>query len=221
MPKVDWFRRKTWSTDDATDFQARLKRARTTFNKAQYLRIQAVELQAVGNKMLTTVALSLLNQLVAEFPDGSQLSAAHMQRAACYADLQQFDEALRAYRSAFDARRAAPNWQNDAPLEFGTLVVALNRAELFDEVLSIFEEFGDPGPFPTQRYSEAATRALIADQRGDQVTALRWALVAIDAANLPDGPFKRHAQLGVVRSVDPVGHRRLHAIARQHRANAI
>lgn len=215
MAITDWYRRKTWTPDDAADFQTRLKRARTTYNKAQYLRIQAHELHAVGDRAMTIAALSLLDQLIADFTEPSELSAAHMQRAACYADLAQFDEALDAYRTAFAARRAAPNWQNDAALEFGTLVVALNRGDLFDEVLAVFDEFGDPGPFPTQRYSAAATRALIADARGDRTGALHWATLAIDAANLPNGPFKGHAQLGVVRSVDPVSHRRLHAIIRR------
>src|ERR1700737_4923308 len=118
MGQVEWYRRTTWTTADAVDFTARLERSRSAYHKAQYLRIQAGHLHTVGSPELTLVALGLLDQLLREWPDESQVSLAHMQRAECLVDLGQPIEALAAYRDALEARRKAPNWRNDAHLAF-------------------------------------------------------------------------------------------------------
>ncbi|HEX6964245.1 MAG TPA: hypothetical protein VF166_00515 [Gemmatimonadaceae bacterium] len=221
MSKVEWFRRTTWTAADAADFAARLARSRSPFHKAQYLRIQAVHLHAVGTPELTVAALGLLDQLLAEWPDASQLSLAHTQRAQCLIDLGRPAEALDAYRDALRARRAAPNIGNDAHLAFGELVVALGRAELYDEVLAALDEFGGSEPFPAQRYSAATTRALIADHQGDAAAAAQWARIALTAASKTESPFPRHKQIGLVQFTDPEVYMRLRALAGEQRDQAI
>jgi tetratricopeptide (TPR) repeat protein len=213
MGQVEWYRRTTWTSADAIDFAARLERSRSAYHKAQYLRIQAGHLHTVGSPELTLVALGLLDQLLREWPDESQLSLAHMQRAECLVDLGQPIEALAAYRDALEARRKAPNWRNDAHLAFGELVVALGRRDLYDEVLGVLNEVGDPGPFPSQQYSAAATRALIADALHDHSAAAHWAALAITSANRTESPFRRHRTLGVVTSVEPQVYARLQVLA--------
>jgi len=41
MATEEWFRNTTWNKDIDAEFEARLKRSRGSFHKAQYLRIQA------------------------------------------------------------------------------------------------------------------------------------------------------------------------------------
>ena len=41
MASGDWYRNNDWNDTIETEFEARLKRSRGAFNKAQYLRIQA------------------------------------------------------------------------------------------------------------------------------------------------------------------------------------
>jgi tetratricopeptide (TPR) repeat protein len=221
MSRVTWFRRATWTAADASDFAAHLKRSRSPFRKAQYLRIQASHLHAVGTPELTVAALGLLDQLLAEWPDESQLSLAHAQRAECLVDLGRSAEALDAYRSALRVRREAPNWGNDAHLDFGELVVALDRIELYDEVLRALDEFGGHEPFPAQQYSGATTRALIADRRADSLAAARWARMALAAARRTESPFPRHKHLGLVRYTDPEVYIRLRMLAGERRGHAI
>jgi len=49
MAKPHWFRRTTWSERDAVEFENQLTRSRSVDRKAQYVRIQAVQLQALGD----------------------------------------------------------------------------------------------------------------------------------------------------------------------------
>lgn len=212
LSRAEWFRRTTWTREDAAEFEDRLGRSRSASHKAQYLRIQALHLHEVGTRGLTEAALGLLDQLIAKWPVASQLAAAQMLRAECLIDLGRPGDALQAYRAALDAQRTAPNWRTDAHLGFGELVVALRRAELYEEALAALEEFGDNDPFPAQQYSQAVTRALIAESRSELAEARRWARVALEAAASRESPFRRHKGLGLVRYADPVVYDRLVAL---------
>src|SRR5687767_11207341 len=121
--KVEWFRRTTWTDTDAADFEARLKRSRGVDRKAQYLRIQAGHLLAVGDPKLTSVALSLLDRQTAQFPDPLFLSVAHSMRAEALLELGRSEEAVEAYQLALLAREAFPQVRTDAHLGFAELVI--------------------------------------------------------------------------------------------------
>ena len=103
MSSDDWYRRTTWTDTDRAEFHARLKRSRGAFHKAQYLRIQAHHLAKAN---LTQGAVELLDQLIADFPDPSQLAQAHLQYAECMLASDRVDDAVVAYRRAFDAEQA-------------------------------------------------------------------------------------------------------------------
>jgi tetratricopeptide (TPR) repeat protein len=213
MPQPEWYRRTTWSATDAEEFQARLRRARGTFHRAQYLRIQALHLEEIGTEPMLRAALGLLEQLISECPDPSQLASAYHQRARCLAELGACDAALEAYRRSFEAQRQVPTLHVDAYRDFGELVVALGRSDLYDEVLARDEEFGGNDAFPAHRFQTATTRALIAAERGQREEARRFAEVALGAAAATEAPFRYHRKLGLVRHADPDVLRRLRALA--------
>jgi tetratricopeptide (TPR) repeat protein len=203
MTHVEWFRHTSWTPEDEADFAARLKRSRTPYHRAQYLRIQAGHLRDVGTRDLAAAALRLLDQLLAEYPEPTQLSTAYLQRAECLFDLERPEDALTAYRQALETQRQYPQWQNQAYLGFGELAVALHRRELYDEVLAALEEFGGYAVFPVDRFRAAVIRALVADEQGDRSIARDWARRALEAAAATESPFRYHRKLGLVRSAAP------------------
>ncbi|MES3035278.1 MAG: hypothetical protein V4813_14870 [Gemmatimonadota bacterium] len=182
---------------------ARLKRSRSPFHRAQYLRIQALHLEESGVPELVVPALSLLEHLVRECPERSQLSAAHHQRALCHVDLGELEAAIDAFRAAFVARRASPNWQNDAPLDFGELVCSMRRVDLYAEVTAVLCEFADSPLFPVQQYKHAAVHAVLAAARDEHEVARAHAREALRAMNATESSSVRHRRLGLVRFVDP------------------
>src|SRR5437870_89636 len=103
------------------------------FQQARDLRFRATQLQKRGTVSMNEVALVLLEQLIRDCPEPSQLSAAHAQRAACLRMLGRVDEAVGAYRSAFDAEREFQQVHCLAYLEFAELVLAVGRTDLFAE----------------------------------------------------------------------------------------
>ncbi len=83
----DWFRRRTWSDADRTEFFSRLGRSRSAFHKAQYVRIQALELHESGGASHAADALELLDLVVERWMEDAQGASVHYQRAECLRDL--------------------------------------------------------------------------------------------------------------------------------------
>jgi tetratricopeptide (TPR) repeat protein len=205
MAEPEWFRRTTWSPEDHAEFQERLGRSRSTFKKAQYLRIQALHLAEIGTPHLLEAAITLLDQLITHFPDPFELARAHQQRARCLSDLGRHQEAIEAYEAAVIAQRACPNVQSGIPVDYADLVVGLHRTDLYARVESLLDEFPfSPGPqFPAGEYSHAVVRAFLAAERKDQAAARAYAEKALAAAAKTEAPFRFHRKLGLVSFVDP------------------
>ena len=213
MAEPEWFRRTTWTPSDEAAFMARLGRSRTEFHRAQYLRIQAHHLAETGDPTLILPALRLLDLLVSAHPDHSQLALAHHQRAQCLVDLGRLPEAIEAFRASMSAQRTLRSIASNAHLDFGELVCALQRTDLYEEVAEAIAEFGAGTPFPVHRYKYAAVRAVLAEARGEFPAATEHAREALAAAAATESPFRRHRSLGLVQFVDPLLLERLRALA--------
>jgi tetratricopeptide (TPR) repeat protein len=156
-----------------------------------------VHLQETGTPELLAASLELLELLLAEFPEKTELAQAHQQRAECLATLGQKEQAIDAYRAALAAERHLPNVRTNAYLGFGELVVELDRKDLYEEVLSVLQEFGGSEAFPIEEYRFNVIRALISDARGLE-EARRYAQLALTAASKTQSPFRYHRTLGLV-----------------------
>ena len=190
-----WYRRRTWTDEDQSEFFSRLRRSRTGFHKAQYCRIQAYELQQAGNYR---AALQLLDLLFTEWPNDAQQAAAFHQKAECLAKLGDKTACIGAYRQVFDIQRRKPTELTNAHLDFGLFIALSANSDLYDEALSVLDEFGSSPTFPIEEFETAAIRALIADATGRRETASRQAQLALLAAGQKHSGFTRHATLGLV-----------------------
>ena len=199
MSRIDWYRRSTWTDRDQEEFNARLQRSRGAFNKAQYLRIQAIHLAEAG---LNAAAIELLDPLLAEFPERIELASAHLQRAESLATLARPGPAIDEYRAALQAERNFPNVRTNAWLRFGWFAVENGLSDLYDEVLAAFKEFNDNGglSFPIEEYRYCAVQAIIAQSQGDHSAARQFAARAIIEASKEHSGFRYHAKLGLVKS---------------------
>lgn len=180
---------------------SRLRRSRSSFHKAQYLRIQAWHLEQVAQPIELAAAIALLDMLIHDYPDASQLAQARQQRARCFAVTGRTAEALEEYRAALDAERAFPHLIIHAYIEFGELVLASGRRDLLEEALSILA----PRPkesFPVARYRRCAVAALLNEELGCLSYARVHAIAALSAAAMTESPFRYHRHLGLVRELD-------------------
>jgi hypothetical protein len=214
----DWFRRHTWSEADRTAFFTRLHRSRSAFHKAQYARIQAYELHQVGGAKYAGHALELLDTIVEHWMTDAQRAAVHHQRAECLRDLGREVEALAAYRETFAEQRRLPSFITNAHLDYAWWIATSGRHELFEEALSVLDEFADDGriTFPIGVYLADGARALIHCARGDRRRACMHARRALDAARTGHSGLRYHPKLGLVKVRDEEAHALLASLAARH-----
>src|ERR1700733_3713590 len=129
----DWFRRKTWAPKDREEFFTRLRRSRGAANMAQYARIQASTLIGIHTRESYEAALALLDMILAEWPETTQLASVYQHRGECFTRLGDLPRAVDAYRQVFATQRAHKNWLTIAHLDFGWLVATTPLPELYDE----------------------------------------------------------------------------------------
>ncbi len=217
MARTEWYRRTTWTPADQEDFAAHLKRSRSPVQKAQYLRIQAHHLQEVGGSEMVRASLSLLDDLIENYPDNFSLGTAYMQKGQCLEELGRADDALEAYRVAI--QRANPHVRDSAYIAFGELVLKMDRKDLYPEALAFLEEFGGHEYFPAESYRYNGARALMFEEMGRESEARLAARVALGASQKTESPFRYHRKLGLVREIDEAVHRRLVAIAQSQNSD--
>jgi len=179
MARDDWYRRTTWSDRDREEFNARLKRSRGDFHKAQYLRIQAFHLSQVG---LHTAAIELVDRLLAEFPVDFEMASAHQQKTESLAKFGRTAEAIDEYRASLESERKYPGFRTSAWLGFAWLVADERLTDLYDEVLGVLDEFyrqHSPLTFPVDAYRFWAVKSVIADFKDERAAAEEFARSAL------------------------------------------
>jgi tetratricopeptide (TPR) repeat protein len=195
----EWYRRTSWTEQDRTDFYNRLKLSRNQFQKAQCARIQAHYL----GKVDAEAALTLLDQVIDEWPEPSQLAQAYFQKAECFIRLGRKREALKAFFESFEEQRIRPNWQTNAFLDFGLFVIKNRMTSLYDKAEQVLDEFWSPVLLPIHRYKLHAIRAVTMAYRRDRDGARFHANCALDIAALEHSGLHYHPEQGLVGRQDP------------------
>ncbi len=214
---TEWFLKTTWSETDQADFFARLKRSRSVGHKAQYLVRQARELENVGSPELLPAAISLLDKMLAEFPEPFFLSQAHGQKASCLGKLGKVDEAITHYRLALDAEKTFPNLRTGVVHDFGIFVAENKLSQLYDEALIALDKMRMPGtPFPNDVFREYGIRALIAEDRGELESAKKFAQTGLESAAKDRSGFRNHPDFGLVKDKETKFYKAVEAIAAKH-----
>jgi hypothetical protein len=195
-----WFRKSSWSEADRLDFETRFARTRH-YSRAQYLRLQAFHLAEAG---LHADAILLIDRLLADYPDSSEIASAYLQRAVSCDALDRVGEALASFRAAVVAERTRRTIRTNVSFTFPLFVATRRLQSEFDEALAILNEAEAHVMFPRHRFDVAATRALIADHLGDARAAQTAARQALAAAAEGHSGFVRHPNVGLVPNDNPL-----------------
>ena len=194
----DWYRRKTWTEADQTEFNERLSRSRGQYNKAQYLRIQASYLE----DKYPAASLELMNRIVTDFPEPCELAQTYLQMAHCYSVLSDTDNAVRCFRKALVQEVEYPKSRTQTYLDFPVFALVNNLTELYEEVTTVLVQHQSWILFPVDRYMWNMCLALIADYNGDIEAARNHASAALQAADEQQSGFRYHPKVGLVKKQD-------------------
>jgi len=199
---ADWFRRKTWTKTDEEEFFVKLGRARKD-GRAQYLKIQAIELVETNNQELLKVAETLLNKMLLEYPeDNFNKSSALHTLGDIYRQFGDFEQAIIYYRQALDFEKIYPKVTTQSYLDYSELVIKTGYTDLFDQVESILLNRQMDILFPIEKYKVNSILSIINNYKNEQDRAKYFADLAEQSANAETSGLKYHKYLGVVTNRD-------------------
>jgi len=199
---AEWYRRKTWTEDDEQEYFAKLAKARK-HSRAQYLRVQAIELAETKQTDLMTTAEKLLNKLFDEYPESQvDMSSGYATLGNIYKERQMIDEAISYYKKAIDFEIFFPNVLTQAYLDYSELIVKFNKKSNFEFVEKIIlERIGD-SIFPLEKYRAYSILSIISQYKGDKPAAVQYQNIANDNADFKTSGLRYHQDLGLVKNRD-------------------
>ncbi len=177
---TDWYRRKTWSKRDEEEYIAKLDRARKD-SRAQYLRIQAIELIETKENNLLSVAETLLNKILTDYPENNiEKSQTFNALGEIYKLRKDYITALDYFQKSLDFEKEFSNVITKAYLNFAETVVLAEKTELYDNVSNLLAEKikQDTLKFPIQNYLIYSVMAIISEYKGDVEQAKKYADLA-------------------------------------------
>ena len=217
MGRNDWYREKTWGEKTKKAFFERLNRSRSSFHKAQYIRIQALYLRETGKKKYVRAALELLDLILEKWPHPFELAAAHLERAKCLEALGGWATAIESYRESVQAERDNSGVKVCADLQFAWFVVRRRLSKYYDEALSAMME-GDKDHlliFPDYQFKFFSVISIILDHRGRAEDSMRFAKRALEAVAKKESPLRYHKKVGLVTNPDKAILKKLKRIAKR------
>jgi tetratricopeptide (TPR) repeat protein len=199
---TDWYRRKTWTKTDEEEYFAKLSRARKD-GRAQYLKIQAIELVETKDLKLLDAAESLIQKLFADYPDDKlERSSSLRTLGDIYKYRQQFDKAIEFYKKAIEFETTYPNVLTQAYLEYSELIVKLKKEDHYDFVEQIVSKRIKGSMFPIEKYKAFSILSIINNYKGDKDKAEDYAALADKNATAETSGLRYHKHLGIVTKRD-------------------
>jgi len=199
---VDWYRRKSWTKTDEQEFFAKLARARKD-GRAQYLKIQAIELVETEDKTLLKVAETLLNKMLTEYPDdGFQKGSALHTLGDIYKLNDNLELAIDFYKQALDFETNYPNVITHAYLDYSELVIKTGKENLFGELEKLLLDRYSELRFPIEKYKVNSILSIINANKDGREQAEKYADIAEQFATAETSGLKYHKYLGIVKERD-------------------
>ncbi|WP_149207956.1 tetratricopeptide repeat protein [Flavobacterium johnsoniae] len=198
----DWFRKKTWAKDDEEHFFTKLSRARKN-GRAQYLKIQAIELLYTKDNKLLNIAKELLQKVLDDYPDNNlEKSSVYKTFGDIFLLEKNLEKAIEYYRKAIDFEKVYPNVKTNSDIIYSELIIKNQLTNEYLNVEKILEEKISGLLFPIDKYKVFSMLAILNYYNSNIQTAKEYALLANENAQAETSGLRYHKHLGIVSERD-------------------
>ena len=199
---TDWYRRKSWSKTDEEEFFAKLSRARKD-GRAQYLKVQAIELVDTKKPKLLKVAKELLSKVLNEYPDDNFNKGSVYHTFGNIFQLENNTEkALEYFKKAVDFEKIFPNVITQSYLDYAEIVVKNQFKDLYPVAEEMLENKISGLLFPNEKYIAFSLLAIINFYNSKAEIGKKYAEMANENANAETSGLSYHKYLGIVLKRD-------------------
>jgi tetratricopeptide (TPR) repeat protein len=194
----DWFRQTSWSTEIEEHFFKKLAHARKE-SRAQYLKIQAIELIETRRSTALDAAEMLVQKLLNDYPDNKiDRSQSFQSLGDIYKLRGDFVLSLDYYKRALDHEQIYPNVKTQAYLDFSEIVIKLEKQEVYSFIQLIILDRVKNSPFPLEKYRSYSFLSIINFRKGNYDEAIEFSALAEESASAKTISLRYHRDLGVV-----------------------
>ncbi|MEN2412767.1 hypothetical protein [Flavobacterium mesophilum] len=199
---TDWYRRKSWSKTDEKEFFAKLSRARKS-GRAQYLRIQAIELVETKEPNLLEVAKELLYKVLSEYPDEISEKGPVFHALGEIFELENnILKALEYHKNAVDFEKTFRYVITPSYLDYSEIVVKNQFKDLYPIAEEMLENRASGLLFPIEKYKVYSLLAIINEYNSKVEIAKKYSELANENANAKTSGLRYHKHLGIVEKRD-------------------
>jgi tetratricopeptide (TPR) repeat protein len=202
----EWYRNDTWNETIAAEFETKLKRARGSDSKAQYLELQGCTLLFASNEKVHSIGINLLNRLFADYPSETlQVVGGYNALGTYYLKNKNWKQAEHYFRTVISYLHI-PYIQSPyrgAKLKLAEALLHLGNEE------TLFEAYGLIKNFPVEElilnnhlfdFYEMAALVCVALNKNSE--AKEYAKEALELAGITEPQFSRHKTVGLVQSTE-------------------
>lgn len=198
----DWYRKKTWAKEDEEHFFTKLSRARKD-GRAQYLKIQAIELVDTKNIKLLNIAKELLQKVLDEYPDDNfNRSSVYNTFGDIFLLENDIKKSIEYYKKSIDFEKVYPNVKTNSYLIYSELIIKNKLTHEYLYVEKILEERTSGLLFPIDKYKVFSILAILNYHNSKKELAKEYAKLANENAQAETSGLRYHKQLGVVSERD-------------------
>lgn len=207
MSKDDWYRNTEWNEQIESEFEARLKRSRGNFNKAQYLRIQASYLLDSQKTENQKKGIQLMERVINDYPE-EIFSTIHGQEQLgdYYLKNENYKEAERHFRIVTDYyhSNSRSGTTGLADLKLSETILLSDQEDKLQEAYELstskFEETGGNLLMNDLKFYYAKLMANLCLRMGGIEEASEYANSALQLSTIKEPQFNRHKTVGIINA---------------------
>lgn len=199
---TDWYRKKSWTKEDEEHFFTKLARARKD-GRAQYLKIQAIELLYTKDNKLLKIAKELLQKVLDDYPDNNlEKSSVYKTFGDIFLLEKNIEKAIEYYRKAIDFEKVYPNVKTNSDIIYSELIIKNKLTNEYLNVEKILEEKISGLLFPIDKYKVFSMLAILNYYNSNIQTAKEYTQLANENAQAETSGLRYHKHLGIVSERD-------------------
>ncbi len=209
MSKNNWYRKKTWTTEDQEEFFAKFHKKRGEIKyKLQYLRIQAITLKEIGTEESINAAIDLINHLLVNYGDeeaAHEFSLVYQIQSECFLWQSKLDKAETALINSLEwkLKQVKPSSGTTSAVYLGLFAIKYNKKHLYKTVLEAMDQCLSPSSlkmFPAYRFKWFAIKSILLYRLDWPDLPQEYAQKAIEAALETKSAILTKPELGIVEN---------------------
>lgn len=211
MNNHDWYRHTEWNDRIESEFEARLKRSRKNYHKAQYTRIQASYLLDPSKTDYQEKGIQLMERVINEYSEDTfSTIQAYEQLGDYYLKIGNYEQAEKHFRIVthhyHSNTRSGTTGLADLKLSETVLLSEQENKlqEAYELATTKFYETDGHLGFNNQKFYYATLMANLCLRMGKIEEASEYASLALNLSTITKPQFSRHKTVGIIKADETV-----------------